>query len=711
MTTPSQPGWYFMSIPRDQSVRFYIQKTLDASNLDVSLICVPLNNDISRNIHENEMTDVSLGNFIKTLNYHDGPVENYGVFNVNDWGKLSIFDYDTKLPTDISSIPCWVLLRNKVVPSLVIDTSLVTLKEYNYDLAISDISYTTSQENTRATKEYYVNKIYLKFPETTQLQKISYGGNIQPLNGLSNENIVYESVIHNDVLYGENDKKSYFHYLWFDNYKYSKEFYRETDFDTSLNGYSYGVGIYSYPFYHIRNKEFQGLMSDNNDLDYVKYDQNKMINHSDFDSYLTLGDASYGKITEPNVLVENVYDNSWIISDFQNYVWEEHLYNDFSNLLESAGREKPSIINWTDVSLTHKPVRWGPANRKEHLVTKDISFEILQLILDKSSTGSIELSYGNDLDNQIYYQKLYVNEGEISMNLVRHIPAGLVINVSTGAVYLKGPIPRAAGAIPTEKTFVQELEFNWFSAASYTTNGAGFKIGTKYFGNSNSELIGEHAVTDNLIDNMKAFNNSLSPSPPSDPFKVIIENPDDINNVINNSKLKSKNDGNSVSANDESDNVRKIQRPEKSVDGDTNGTIKNNRIFYNLKFSGIENSFIGNSGMGASESSADTVCQANKELILFSFKLNISNIDFMLKYPPNQVYMKIAYVNGGTDPNGNVIDENRGNSYLNELKLSEYIFTPDTLPPQRYDDNNEVIGDLDITNESGFFPLTIIQDL
>ena len=132
MTTPSNTGWYFMSIPNDQSIRFYVQKTLDASNLDISLICVPLNKDVVRNDNENEMTDISLSNFVSSLNYNDGPVENYGEFTVNDWGKLSIFDYDTKLslPSGISSIPCWVLLKNKVVPSLVIDTSTVDLKEY-----------------------------------------------------------------------------------------------------------------------------------------------------------------------------------------------------------------------------------------------------------------------------------------------------------------------------------------------------------------------------------------------------------------------------------------------------------------------------------------------------------------------------------------------------------------------------------------------------
>jgi hypothetical protein len=165
-----------MSIPNDQSIRFYVQKTLDASNLDISLICVPLNKDVVRNDNDNEMTDISLSNFISSLNYNDGPVENYGEFTVNDWGKLSIFDYDTKLslPSGISSIPCWVLLKNKIVPSLVIDTSLVNLKEYygvNFDIDLSNDNTFTSRQG----KPYIINKLSLNFPESTQIQKISYG--------------------------------------------------------------------------------------------------------------------------------------------------------------------------------------------------------------------------------------------------------------------------------------------------------------------------------------------------------------------------------------------------------------------------------------------------------------------------------------------------------------------------------------------------------
>jgi hypothetical protein len=89
----------------------------------------------------------------------------------------------------------------------------------------------------------------------------------------------------------------------------------------------------------------------------------------------------------------------------------------------------------------------------------------LQLILDINSTGTIELSYGNDLDNQIYYQKLFVNSGEISMNLVRNIPTGLVINVSTGELMFKGNIPvvSALGSNSYKKYYVTTCELHWFS--------------------------------------------------------------------------------------------------------------------------------------------------------------------------------------------------------------------------------------------------------
>lgn len=454
MTTPSTSGWYFMSIPNDYSVRYYVQKTLDASNLDISLICVPLNKNVVRNDNENEMTDISLVNFVSSLNYNDGPVENYGDFTVNDWGKLSIFDYDTKLslPTGISSLPCWVLLKPKVVPTIVIDTSLVSLKEY-FGVNLPDTVNTPEQESNRPVKEYVVNKIHLNFPESTQLQKISYGGNILPLNGISNEKIVFESVIHNDV---NNDPAyntyDYWHYSWIDNYKYPKELYKESDLTSHQ----------TYGLYNIRNKNYTGTM-DANVPDSEKYDFDKMIFHSDFDSYMTLGDISYGKVTEPNVLVENVFDNSWLTPNL--YVWESDLYDastvglggPYDKLL-SINKEKPSIINWTDISLGHKPLRWGPADRKEHIVNKDENLEILKLILDKNSTGSIELSYGNDLDNQIYYQKLYVNEGEISMNLVRAIPPGMIIDTLLRKIYLKGPVSIAS---TKDKVSMVDMTITW----------------------------------------------------------------------------------------------------------------------------------------------------------------------------------------------------------------------------------------------------------
>jgi len=444
MTTPSNTGWYFMSIPNDQSIRFYVQKTLDASNLDISLICVPLHKDVVRNDNENEMTDISLSNFVSSLNYNDGPVENYGEFTVNDWGKLSIFDYDTKLslPSGISSIPCWVLLKNKVVPSLVIDTSTVDLKEYfgiNFD---PNTVLNLDQELNRPTKNYVRNKLYLNFPESTQIQKISYGGHITALNGISNENIVYESIIHNHV-YNETDLEGnpiseanyndYYHYHWFDNYKYPTELYKANDIRDVL--------------FHIRNKDWKGTLPADDD---VKYDFPKMNNYSNDDTYLTVGDISYGVVSNPNVLVENVIDNSWNY-DFSGSIWEPDIWEDVT------GKTK-SIINWMDISLGHKPLRWGPADRKEHLANKDENLEILQLILDTNSTGTIELSYGNDLDNQIYYQKLYVNEGEISMNLVRTIPPGMIIDTLLRKIYLKGPV---AIASTKDKVSMVDMTITW----------------------------------------------------------------------------------------------------------------------------------------------------------------------------------------------------------------------------------------------------------
>ena len=389
MTTPSNTGWYFMSIPNDQSIRFYVQKTLDASNLDISLICVPLNKDVVRNDNENEMTDISLSNFVSSLNYNDGPVENYGEFTVNDWGKLSIFDYDTKLslPSGISSIPCWVLLKNKVVPSLVIDTSAVDLKEYfgiNFD---PNTVLNLDQELNRPTKNYVRNKLYLNFPESTQIQKISYGGHITALNGISNENIVYESIIHNNVYndvdvdgnpISEANYNDYYHYHWFDNYKYPTELYKADDIRDEL--------------FHIRNKSY---MDEAGATDAEKYDFTKMNNYSNDDTYLTVGDISYGVVSNPNVLVENVIDNSWNY-DFSGSIWEPYIWEDVT------GKTK-SIINWMDISLGHKPLRWGPADRKEHIANKDENLEILQLILDTSCTKFCLTLLSHFLDGTVIY--------------------------------------------------------------------------------------------------------------------------------------------------------------------------------------------------------------------------------------------------------------------------------------------------------------------
>ena len=258
---------------------------------------------------------------------------------------------------------------------------------------------------------------------------------------MSNENIVYESLIHNHV-YNEFDVNNnpipdanlndYYHYHWFDNYKYPTDLYTADDL----------AGV----MYHIRNKDWKGVLPAADD---VKYDFPKMNNYSNTDTYLTVGDISYGIASQPNVLVENVNDNSWNY-DLSTSMWEPDIW-------EPTGKT-PSIINWMDISLGHKPLRWGPADRKEHLANKDENLEILQLILDINSTGTIELSYGNDLDNQIYYQKLYVNEGEISMNLVRTIPPGMIIDTLLRKIYLKGPV---AIASTKDKVSMVDMTITW----------------------------------------------------------------------------------------------------------------------------------------------------------------------------------------------------------------------------------------------------------
>jgi len=691
MTTPSTSGWYFMSIPNDYSVRYYVQKTLDASNLDISLICVPLNKNVVRNDNENEMTDISLVNFVSSLNYNDGPVENYGDFTVNDWGKLSIFDYDTKLslPTGISSLPCWVLLKPKVVPTIVIDTSLVSLKEY-FGVNLPDTVNTPEQESNRPVKEYVVNKIHLNFPESTQLQKISYGGNILPLNGISNEKIVFESVIHNDVNNDPiNNTYDYWHYSWIDNYKYPKELYKESDLTSHQ----------TYGLYNIRNKNFTGTMDDNVP-DSEKYDFDKMIFHSDFDSYMTLGDLSYGKVTEPNVLVENVFDNSWLTPNL--YVWESDLYDastvglggPYDKLL-SINKEKPSIINWTDISLGHKPLRWGPADRKEFLATKDENLEILKLILDKNSTGSIELSYGNDLDNQIYYQKLYVNEGEISMNLVRSIPPGLVINITTGELMFKGIIPvvSALGSNSYKKYYVTTCELHWFSDYSpitffgNTTHiGGGIIRGNTSIGIGNTNLITQEAYN-----SIRAFHDSISEAKKDINDIVIFDNPTDINQIVSDDD-KYKLTVSATSGNIESDTT-KWRPPFTTIERGAPPTdINNPSLYYKLIFSGSGNTLnsLGNANTneGFLASSSD----------MWGFtKFNI-DINFMKEYPPNQVYIRVQYADDSTDRTAvNDIPTTF------KLKENEFIFTPDEFTP--LDNNNNKI------REGPYYPLTIIEDI
>jgi len=667
MTTPSNTGWYFMSIPNDQSIRFYVQKTLDASNLDISLICVPLNKDVVRNDNENEMTDISLSNFVSSLNYNDGPVENYGEFTVNDWGKLSIFDYDTKLslPSGISSIPCWVLLKNKLVPSLVIDTSLVDLKKYygvNFD---PNTINTAEQELNRETDKYVINKLYLNFPESTQIQKISYGGNITALNGVSNENIVYESLIHNHV-YNEFDVNNnpitdanlndYYHYHWFDNYKYPTDLYTADDL----------AGV----MYHIRNKDWKGVLPAADD---VKYDFPKMNNYSNTDTYLTVGDISYGIASQPNVLVENVNDNSWNY-DLTTSMWEPDIW-------EPTGKT-PSIINWMDISLGHKPLRWGPADRKEHLANKDENLEILQLILDINSTGTIELSYGNDLDNQIYYQKLYVNQGEISMNLVRQIDPGLVINVSTGELYLKGPLPRKPKDSLDPHVLITQCEFHWFNVL----NGKTSNVTDNKCGKNNDNLNTAIDVKplfesfNTIYDNDKQVNYEPGAS---------LENDIDIDGFIENSIMTVAFDGSILADDLKAPVFRAIDRlPEKVKLFEFNGAYTN----YVINLSASKN-LAQIPAPGLSQSTSDFLCPANETILLCKFKRDIS---FMKDYPPNQVYINTSLAN----------QDVRNYQYYG-LKENEYMFTPESLDPIKVSELNTP----KLENEAGFFKLTVIEDI
>lgn len=667
MTTPSNTGWYFMSIPNDQSIRFYVQKTLDASNLDISLICVPLNKDVVRNDNDNEMTDISLSNFISSLNYTDGPVENYGEFTVNDWGKLSIFDYDTKLslPSGISSIPCWVLLKNKIVPSLVIDTSLVNLKEYygvNYDIYISNDNTFAS----RPGKSYVINKLSLNFPESTQIQKISYGGNITPLNGISNEEIVYESLAHHDVHnVAANNFNTYHHYFWFDNYKYPTEIYKNSDLQNLITtDPNYGP---DYGLYNIRNKDFAGEMTDDV-ADSIKYDFAKMNEYSDNDSYLTVGDISYGIVTRPNVLVENVNDNSWNI-DLSYHIWETDIW-------EPTGKT-PSLINWTDISLGHKPLRWGPSDRKEHLANKDENLEILQLILDQNSTGTIELSYGNDLDNQIYYQKLFVNSGEISMNLVRNIPPGLVINVTTGELYLKGPISRKPK--DTTHVLITQCEFNWFNIY----NGKISKVSANKCGANNTDFSPTSTEAKPLLENFNTiynFENQVNHEPGG-----YVDDETDIDAFIENSIMTVAADGNLLSNEDKKPVFREIIRDPADI------------YLYNGAFTNFALRLAASQNMiqpipTLSQSTSEFLCPANETILLCKFKKDIS---FMKKYPPNQVYINAGLAN----------QDVRNYEYYG-LQENEYMFTPEGLEPIKVSDNNSLLE-----NEAGFYKLTVIEDI
>lgn len=688
MTTPSNTGWYFMSIPNDQSIRFYVQKTLDASNLDISLICVPLNKDVVRNDNDNEMTDISLSNFISSLNYNDGPVENYGEFTVNDWGKLSIFDYDTKLslPSGISSIPCWVLLKNKIVPSLVIDTSLVNLKEYygvNFDIDLSNDNTFTSRQG----KPYIINKLSLNFPESTQIQKISYGGNITPLNGISNEKIVYESLAHHDVNnVPVNNYNTYYHYFWFDNYKYPTEIYKNSDLQNLITDHpDYGP---DYGVYNIRNKNFTGEMTDDV-ADSIKYDFAKMNEYSDNDSYLTVGDISYGIVTRPNVLVENVNDNSWNI-DLSYHIWETDIW-------EPTGKT-PSLINWTDISLGHKPLRWGPSDRKEHLANKDENLEILQLILDQNSTGTIELSYGNDLDNQIYYQKLFVNSGEISMNLVRNIPTGLVINVSTGELMFKGNIPvvSALGSNSYKKYYVTTCELHWFSDYapitffSNTTHiGGGIIRGNTSIGIGNTDLI-----TQDAYNSIKAFHDSISETDKDKNDITIFDNQTDINKIVSDDD-KYKLTVSATSGNIESDTT-KWRPPFNTIERGTPPTdINNPSLYYKLIFSGSGNTL---NSLGNANTNEGFLASSNDMWGFTKFNTDNIDINFMKEYPPNQVYIRVQYADDSTDRTAvNDIPTTF------KLKENEFIFTPDAFTP--LDNNNNKIS------EGPYYPLTIIEDI
>ena len=119
-----------------------------------------------------------------------------------------------------------------------------------------------------------------------------------------------------------------------------------------------------------------------------------------------------------------------------------------------------------------------------------------------------------------------------------------------------------------------------------------------------------------------------------------------------------------------------------------NGIITANAVLYKIKFDGVSNGF---DSLGSKESSSDSLCQANEQLRIFSF--NPQYISFMKDNPPNQVQLSIKYSN----------TESRGNQYYS-LSEYEYMFTPEKFPPKNLTDNSNL-------DESGFFPLTIIEDL
>ena len=262
------------------------------------------------------------------------------------------------------------------------------------------------------------------------------------------------------------------------------------------------------------------------------------------------------------------------------------------------------------------------------------------------------------------------------MDLVRTIPPGLVINVSTGAVYLKGEIPRKSLA-QNEKCYVEVCEFYWFSRGEGrpvggATNPSGNKCGT-----NNEDLI-DLDIRNKLI----AFNSHFY----SD-TTTIIQDLGAINNVITNNQLTvNAGDGTEASSSSWVDNITKITR-DNPVMGN-NGIITANAVLYKIKFDGVSNGF---DSLGSKESSSDSLCQANEQLRIFSF--NPQYISFMKDNPPNQVYLSIKYAN----------TESRGNQYYS-LSEYEYMFTPEKFPPKNLTDNSNL-------DESGFFPLTIIEDL